>query len=59
MVWVIFFVVCFLIGTIVTNFTLLKQTEKMKLPDSVLKEIEARRLAKQEKLQDKKKPTDD
>lgn len=57
--WVIFFVICFLIGTITTNYSLLKHTEKMKLPESVLKEIEERKLAKQAKQQETKKPTDD
>jgi len=56
--WIVFFVICFLIGTITTNFSLLKRTEKMKLPDSVLKEIEERKLAKQAKAQEIKKPTD-
>lgn len=57
--WIVFLIMTLLLGIIVSNLLLLKQSEKMKLPDSVLKAIKERKEAKKLKEQQIKKPTDD
>ncbi|MDN2662155.1 DUF2897 family protein [Psychromonas sp. 14N.309.X.WAT.B.A12] len=52
--WVIFIIVIVL-GIILSNILLLKQSAKMKVPDHVLKAIKEREAAEAEN-EDKKKP---
>ncbi|GLS92359.1 hypothetical protein GCM10007916_34300 [Psychromonas marina] len=59
--WMLFLVIAFVLGIIVSNILLLKHSAKMKLPDSVLKSIEEKKQAEAlaKKKQETKKPTDD
>lgn len=55
--WVIFIIVLVL-GIIISNILLLKQSANMKMPDSVLKAIEEKKqqVLKEQQEQAKKKP---
>lgn len=56
--WLIFLIIALVLGIIVSNLMLLKQSAKIKIPESVLKEISEKKQA--EKLKEEnKKPTDD
>lgn len=64
--WMLFLVIAFVLGIIVSNILLLKHSSKMKLPDSVLKAIEEKKIEEKkqaellaEQKQKTKKPTDD
>ena len=57
--WLIFLVISLVLGIIVSNLMLLKQSAKMKIPDHILKSIKEKKLAEQLENEDKKKPTDD
>lgn len=55
--WLIFLIIALVLGIIVSNIILLKQTAKMKVPDHVLKSIAERKLA--EKMEaENEKPTE-
>ena len=57
--WMIFLIIALVLGVIVSNLLLLKQSAKMQIPDSVIKASKARRAAEALEKQNKKKPTDD
>ncbi len=55
--WMIFFIISLVLGIIVSNLLLLKQSAPKKIPDHILKKIAQKR--QQEKLDaESKKPTD-
>lgn len=56
--WSIFFIISLVLGIIVSNLLLLKNSAKNKIPDEILKAI-ADKKAKQKIEQQNKKPTDD
>ncbi|PKG37617.1 DUF2897 family protein [Psychromonas sp. Urea-02u-13] len=61
--WLIFLIIAIVLGVILSNLLLLKQSAKHKIPDHIIKAVAARRLAEEqeaEKLETQnKKPTDD
>lgn len=59
--WILFLLIAFVMGFIFSNILLLKQTAKMKVPDSILKSIAEKKAAEKLKQTDQKikKPTDD
>jgi len=60
--WMVFLIIALVMGVIVSNLLLLKQSAKMKIPESVLKSIatkkQAEQLAKNTAV-NKKKPTEE
>lgn len=56
--WMIFFIISLVLGIIVSNLLLLKQSAKNKIPDHILKSIADKRKA-EELAAENKKPTDD
>lgn len=56
--WAIFFIISLVLGVIVSNLLLLKQTAKHKIPDHILKSI-AEKKKEEELASENKKPTDD
>ncbi|MEI6897697.1 MAG: DUF2897 family protein [Psychromonas sp.] len=61
--WLVFLIISLVLGIIVSNLLLLKQSAKIKIPDSVLKAIKEKKLAEkvaqEVKQQPIKKPTDE
>lgn len=56
--WMLFAVISLVLGIIIANILLLKQSANMKLPDSVRKAIEEKKQAEQA-AQQTKKPSDE
>jgi hypothetical protein len=52
--WIVFLIIALVLGIIVSNIILLKQTAKMKVPDHVLKSIAERKLAEKTEAENKK-----
>ena len=61
--WLIFLIIAIVLGVILRNLLLLKQSAKHKIPDHIIKSIAARRLAEEQEAEkldaQNKKPTDD
>lgn len=55
--WVLFFLIIFVLGIVISNIMLLKHTAKMKLPESVMRAIEEKK--SKGKKQAEKKPTEE
>lgn len=57
--WMLFLLIAFVLGIIISNILLLKHSAKMKLPDSVLKSIKEKKQAEEieQKEKENKKPT--
>tara|TARA_R110001583_G_scaffold22377_3_gene83959 strand:- start:3910 stop:4104 length:195 start_codon:yes stop_codon:yes gene_type:complete len=60
--WAVFFIIVFVLGIILSNILLLKQTAKTKVPDHIIKKVAERRAKEAEMEEQKekqnKKPTD-
>ena len=60
--WLIFLIIAIVLGVILSNLLLLKQSAKHKIPDHIIKAVAARRLAEEQEAEklnvQKKKPTD-
>ena len=59
--WTVFFIISIVLGIIVSNLLLLKQTAKTKIPDHIIKKVAERR-KKEEEIEEQiqnaqKKPT--
>lgn len=55
--WLIFLIISLVLGVILSNLLLLKQSAKHKIPDHIIKAVAARKEA--EELEAQKKPKDD
>ncbi|MCP4323958.1 MAG: DUF2897 family protein [Psychromonas sp.] len=55
--WMIFFIIALVLGIIVSNLLLLKQSAKTKIPDHILKSIAEKR-EQEKQVTESKKPTD-
>lgn len=56
--WTLFFIISLVLGVIVSNILLLKQTAKHKVPEHILKAIAERKKA-EELASENEKPNDD
>jgi uncharacterized membrane protein affecting hemolysin expression len=58
--WAVALIIIFILGIIIANIMLLKQTANMKVPESVLRAIQERREKEllEEEEQEKEKPKD-
>jgi len=63
--WLIFLIIALVLGVILSNLMLLKQSAKLEIPADVIKAIKERKQAEQlqkqqeQEKQDTKKPTED
>ncbi|PKF61018.1 DUF2897 domain-containing protein [Psychromonas sp. psych-6C06] len=53
--WLIFLIISLVLGIIISNLLLLKQSAKIKIPESVLKSIAERKEAENESREEKEK----
>ncbi|WP_022941481.1 DUF2897 family protein [Psychromonas hadalis] len=56
--WGVFLIIALVLGIIISNLMLLKQSAKIKIPERILKEIAEKKQAEKLK-QENKKPTGD
>lgn len=56
--WAVALIIIFILGIIIANIMLLKQTANMKVPESVLRAIQERKELQEEEEQEKEKPKD-
>lgn len=56
--WAVALIIIFILGIIIANIMLLKQTANMKVPESVLRAIQERKEKELQEEQEKEKPKD-